>query len=516
MLFEVDDDVLRAQLEVLAPNLVGLLNAAGRGVDDLGDIAGRNGTDSAALFGEGSGEGVAAAVRDGVGLGFELVPGGQVGELGRHPADPDRVAETAADVSERLLCSLTSEIGFSAPILVCGSIFSLVSILNNSVLAWSLVRKSRRASGGTDGTRADYGNGGNGGAGSSHLYYVLVLAILDLIVSLCYIPVIGVDYLKDRLQSMELARLWWAYFGYLLTITHVAMSASCFILVFVSIERYLLTVRNGARLTMARRNRRALCALALVLALLMKAPMVTELELRFEPACVGTVSEYVVDLSAKCATLWYGTVYRFWMRHLVTVVVPFILIICFNLMIVGAIKAQIRSERNCARLTGAVQLRNERIVSSGFGRGYGSLLRLIWSVFDCALMERVRSATWTMVLLCFTYVLSNAANVFVTFWEFIDYDTLIQQYFSFYMTCTDLASMLAVLTCMLRLPTYLVSVRFCADGERQAIVNYDISSSNAPAQNGIPGEWHKGNVRWQNAEKMLYWQTAKRRDKVTN
>uniref|UniRef100_A0A0M3IR63 G_PROTEIN_RECEP_F1_2 domain-containing protein n=1 Tax=Ascaris lumbricoides TaxID=6252 RepID=A0A0M3IR63_ASCLU len=64
-----------------------------------------------------------------------------------------------------------------------------------------------------------------------------------------------------------------------------------------------------------------------------------------------------------------------------------------------------------------------------------------------------------MVLVCFTYVLSNAFNVFITSWEFIDFESLLHDHFSLYMTCTDLASMLAVLACMLRLPIYMANNR---------------------------------------------------------
>lgn len=120
-----------------------------------------------------------------------------------------------------------------------------------------------------------------------------------------------------------------------------------FILVFVSIERYMLTVRS-AYLNFARRNRSFLCILAIVGALLMKAPIALELELKLEKQCIGTVSEYVVDLSNRCASLWYGTIYRFWIRNIVTVFTPFILIIHINLRIVSAIKSQVYLERICS------------------------------------------------------------------------------------------------------------------------------------------------------------------------
>ncbi|VDM50670.1 unnamed protein product [Toxocara canis] len=107
----------------------------------------------------------------------------------------------------------------------------------------------------------------------------------------------------------------------------------------------MLTI-HSVYLDFVKRNRSLFCILAIVFALIMKAPIVLELELKPEKQCVGTVSEYVVELSNRCANLWYGTIYRFWIRNIATVFMPFTLIIYINLLIVGAIKSQVHLERS--------------------------------------------------------------------------------------------------------------------------------------------------------------------------
>jgi hypothetical protein len=61
-----------------------------------------------------------------------------------------------------------------------------------------------------------------------------------------------------------------------------------------------------------------------------------------------------------------------------------------------------------------------------------------------------------LVLIVVTYLLNNLINVVITAWEFIDFDTLIANHYHLYMMCTDIVSVLTVLSCALRLPIYLI------------------------------------------------------------
>ena len=88
----------------------------------------------------------------------------------------------------------------------------------------------------------------------------------------------------------------------------------------------------------------------------------------------------------------------------------------------------------------------------------------------CNFQGKVRSATWTLLAVAVSYLLSNLVNVVVTAWEFLDMNGLqtelvgclivvhppIFRYFDFYMFSTDVVSLLVVLACALRLPIYLV------------------------------------------------------------
>ncbi|PIO62276.1 hypothetical protein TELCIR_16176, partial [Teladorsagia circumcincta] len=94
---------------------------------------------------------------------------------------------------------------------------------------------------------------------------------------------------------------------------------------------------------------------------------------------------------------------------------------------------------------------------------------LVLSLFDVAismcyvpvilvdsLKSKVRSATWTLLLVCLLYLLANLPNVIVTAWEFIDMKSLQTEFYAFYMFSTDLVSLLVVTACAMRLPIYML------------------------------------------------------------
>lgn len=50
---------------------------------------------------------------------------------------------------------------------------------------------------------------------------------------------------------------------------------------------------------------------------------------------------------------------------------------------------------------------------------------------------RIRAATRTLVLVVFTYLLSNVLNVIITIWEYIDMESLTTRFRTFYIFSVD-------------------------------------------------------------------------------
>uniref|UniRef100_A0A914V0M7 Uncharacterized protein n=1 Tax=Plectus sambesii TaxID=2011161 RepID=A0A914V0M7_9BILA len=174
------------------------------------------------------------------------------------------------------LCDVDSSFTLLTQVVVYfGSACSIVSVVNNSLIFWSLATHKDRF--------------------TCYFQYLMLLSFFDVFVSFSYIPVITIDHLKDVLQSLPMARAWWQYFGVMLAVTHVAMTASYFLLLGASIERFCITTRSRF-LHLVQTRRTFFCTVAIFIALFTKAPIVMELDLLPNPNCTGTVAEYFVDI----------------------------------------------------------------------------------------------------------------------------------------------------------------------------------------------------------------------------
>ena len=76
--------------------------------------------------------------------------------------------------------------------------------------------------------------------------------------------------------------------------------------------------------------------------------------------------------------------------------------------------------------------------------------RVCGTVSACG-QVRIRSATWTFVLIVFTYLASNVLNIVITVWEQIDFEVLVDRYCLFYLLSTDVVSLLTIVAGALRL-----------------------------------------------------------------
>ncbi|KAK5964378.1 hypothetical protein GCK32_012075 [Trichostrongylus colubriformis] len=293
---------------------------------------------------------------------------------------------------------------------ILGSLISIASVVNNSILFYCLIRSKK--------------------CFQCYFQFLLILSLYDVIISMCYVPVILVDSLKDWLNSVLLAKLWWSYFVYLLGLTHITMTAASFVLVCALFERYLITIQSPY-LKRFQRHRSAACVISFLIALITKGGILVELDVfpAEDETCRQTVNEFYVDMTAINSVPLYGTVYRFWIRNIVTVFVPFFLLTFINFQTLVSLKAQLKQAK-C----------NE-------GRRF---------TIRCESKTRVRSATWTLLLVCLLYLLANLLNVIVTAWEFIDMKTLQTEFYEFYMFSTDLVSLLVVAACAMRLPIYML------------------------------------------------------------
>ncbi|VDM82269.1 unnamed protein product [Strongylus vulgaris] len=70
-------------------------------------------------------------------------------------------------------------------------------------------------------------------------------------------------------------------------------------------------------------------------------------------------------------------------------------------------------------------------------------------------LARIRAATRTLVMIVFTYLISNLLSVIITIWEYLDAASLFDKYLSFYVMSVDAISLLTIVASVLRLPIYI-------------------------------------------------------------
>ncbi|KAH7691205.1 Protein R11F4.2 a, partial [Aphelenchoides avenae] len=191
-------------------------------------------------------------------------------------------------------------------------------------------------------------------------------------------------------------------------------------------ERYLITVKSAA-LAWFRRHRGLLAFLMLLLATALRGTIVFEVQVVKNGNCTG-LTEYEPSLTPLVTTWFYGTVFRFYIRNITTVFIPFFLLAYLNFRIVNILSKQNRAAA-MFRFAGCSEHK-----------------------------RKVRSATRLLVLIVCSYLTANVLNVFITAWEYVDFDsTQTEEAFQIYETLTDVISMLYILACATRLLVYLSS-----------------------------------------------------------
>uniref|UniRef100_A0A1I7UAX1 G_PROTEIN_RECEP_F1_2 domain-containing protein n=1 Tax=Caenorhabditis tropicalis TaxID=1561998 RepID=A0A1I7UAX1_9PELO len=259
---------------------------------------------------------------------------------------------------------------------------------------------------------------------SSHMLYLALLAFFDVWMAVAYIPLMSLNLFVDYYKSVVLLRAWFAYMLPMITVSHIAMTASSFLMVAASLERYVITC-HPTKTRWLSRNRVWIAASSIFLGVACKFSQLFEMDIKYFPQCYDTMREYQLNLSP----LALHEVYSYWrvlFRTIVTILIPFFLLAFINIRIVLVLS------KNEFKFLHSTKLSEAKRKSA------------------------VRNATRTMVFIVFTYLLSNVLNVIIILWEYIDIEMLTQQFETFYMFAVDVVSLSTIVFGALRLPIYVI------------------------------------------------------------
>ncbi|EFP06794.1 hypothetical protein CRE_11200 [Caenorhabditis remanei] len=259
---------------------------------------------------------------------------------------------------------------------------------------------------------------------SSHMLYLALLAFFDVWMAVAYIPLMSLNLFVDYYKSVVLLRAWFAYMLPMITVSHIAMTASSFLMVAASLERYVITC-HPTKTRWLSRNRVWIAASAILLGVASKFSLPFEMAIRYSPECSGTMREYQLNHSSLAL---HGA-YSYWrvlFRTIVTILIPFFLLAFINVRIVLVLS---KSEFKFLHSTKLSEAKRK---------------------------SAIRNATRTLVFIVFTYLLSNVLNVIIILWEYIDIEMLTVQFETFYMFAVDVVSLSTIVFGALRLPIYVI------------------------------------------------------------
>ncbi|VDK39658.1 unnamed protein product [Gongylonema pulchrum] len=111
----------------------------------------------------------------------------------------------------------------------------------------------------------------------SHSLYLLLLALTDLFISFTYILIMSVKVLYQYNEWVFLKKIWVAYVVPMMTMSHVALTASSFLIVFATVERYCITVSNRY-VEFLRENRCFIALMAVIIGVVTKGTLLLELK----------------------------------------------------------------------------------------------------------------------------------------------------------------------------------------------------------------------------------------------
>ncbi|KAE9550966.1 hypothetical protein FO519_005827 [Halicephalobus sp. NKZ332] len=251
--------------------------------------------------------------------------------------------------------------------------------------------------------------------------------------------------------------VWANYLRIAYCLQHFALTVSNFILVVASVERFLANSSHyyEKRLLVFMVSHKAfVITIIIFLSTFFKATLYFETDLLKLPQCGPMESLIPIWLTDRSS--WKST--RFWIRKVFTIILPFLILAYCNLHIVLHLKKRKRKFEQ-------VVTQSQRIaIAAGKGAFRRSLNKNLENMenFDPGFSKKkysekrgVRVATRTLAMVVGCYLISNTATTIINIWEYFDLDFWRYRHYYAYLVASDLAALLTICGCALRLPIYM-------------------------------------------------------------
>uniref|UniRef100_A0A158QM08 G_PROTEIN_RECEP_F1_2 domain-containing protein n=1 Tax=Haemonchus placei TaxID=6290 RepID=A0A158QM08_HAEPC len=165
---------------------------------------------------------------------------------------------------------------------------------------------------------------------NSYNLYLLLLSLFDVFIGISYIAVISNNVLINWTASYKLKAIWVSYMVPMLTISHIGITASTYLITFAAIERYCITV-NSNKVAFLQHHRKTIAFIAVMAGMISKGTMLEEVTIRTNPQCIGMFNEWEVKPSdLVIENVLFNKIWRFYFRNIFTILAPFFILLYLN------------------------------------------------------------------------------------------------------------------------------------------------------------------------------------------
>ncbi|CAB3398968.1 unnamed protein product [Caenorhabditis bovis] len=276
--------------------------------------------------------------------------------------------------------------------------------------------------------------------------YLLVLAILDLLMDLLYIPFFTVDALAIYHENELLYYMWNQYALFIFGLSKMIQFASAYVILCATIERFIVVAEISSLnflISVTGRNGTLIALFTVVIAL--RLPAFFEYYLRYLPNCpLYKDYEYVPMLAS-----WeHYQMFNFYVMTVLHIFVPFALLLLLNISIV------VLTKRKLNGIGWAITTFIDMPKVS-------ELIRKESHSSNKRRRDELRYATWTMVSIATTYLCCSSLSLLIGVLENVwpENSLLFDENGDstrFYTLSSDVISILVAVNSLLRIFVYML------------------------------------------------------------
>uniref|UniRef100_A0A0N4Z6M5 G_PROTEIN_RECEP_F1_2 domain-containing protein n=1 Tax=Parastrongyloides trichosuri TaxID=131310 RepID=A0A0N4Z6M5_PARTI len=347
----------------------------------------------------------------------------------------DNISISLDNFIERPTCGHTEEINLLRYIYTSfASIIAAIGLFLNILLLWIFIKKLYNKNG-------------------QSFFYPIFLAILDCLICVLFIFIFGIDVFAGFNKIEALFIIYHQYIIIVFILSKVTQLSIPYILILSIFERYAsITQRWKESKILTIKIRSITLILCLTLCIVLKIPSMFSIVIEIYPKCTNSFRKLAVDISDFAKNSKWYPIYDFQIMCFIQQVIPFITILCLNLLIVK--KLSRNSRRRMSEKIIESSCVEESLTSFAV-----SHLQVLHYQNDKKVEQKIGNAVYSTLAICFSYLICNGAHLVLTILERTNSSLLINKdditkASLFYTTFGDLVSFLYMFTSAIRFLIY--------------------------------------------------------------